>query len=122
MSGGDNFANIFDRKAQAFLQIAKADRIVIDTGLNLPSMLWASQWEPERAALAYRHLDTVLEVGLIRANGSSCHAAALDPQTRAVTGLLSLRAGATAVFGRAGRLGPCSALPTPTRPAVKPAI
>jgi unsaturated chondroitin disaccharide hydrolase len=50
--GGDNFSNIFDRKAKAFLQIANADRIVIDTGLNLPSMLWASQWEPERAALA----------------------------------------------------------------------
>jgi unsaturated chondroitin disaccharide hydrolase len=91
LAGGDNFANIFDRKASAFLQIAGADRIVIDTGLNLPSMLWASQWEPERAALAYRHLDTVLEVGLIRADGSSCHAAALDPETRAVTGLFSLQ-------------------------------
>jgi unsaturated chondroitin disaccharide hydrolase len=90
-AGGDNFANIFDRKAKAFLQIANADRIVIDTGLNLPSMLWASQWEPERAALAYRHLDTVLEIGLIRADGSNCHAAALDPQTRAVTGLFSLQ-------------------------------
>ncbi len=90
-AGGDNFANIFDRKAKAFLQIANADRIVIDTGLNLPSMLWASQWEPERAALAYRHFDTVLEVGLIRADGSSCHAASLEPQTRAVTGLFSLQ-------------------------------
>jgi unsaturated chondroitin disaccharide hydrolase len=90
-SGGDNFANIFDGKAKAFLQIANADRIVIDTGLNLPSMLWASQWEPERAALAYRHLDTVLDVGLIRADGSSCHAAALAPETRAVTGLFSLQ-------------------------------
>ena len=68
-AGGDNFANIFDRKAKAFLQIAGADRIVIDTGLNLPSMLWAAQFEPERAALAYRHLDTVLEIGLIRADG-----------------------------------------------------
>lgn len=91
LAGGDNFANIFDRKAGAFLQIAGADRIVIDTGLNLPSMLWASQREPERAALAYRHLDTVLEIGLVRADGSSCHAAALDPQTRAVTGLFSLQ-------------------------------
>ena len=88
-------ANIFDRKARAFLQIAGADRIVIDTGLNLPSMLWASQWEPERATLAYRHLDTVLEVGLIRADGvipfdrllelrpklrhCEVHAQALDP-------------------------------------------
>jgi unsaturated chondroitin disaccharide hydrolase len=91
LAGGDNFANIFDRKARAFLHIAGADRIVIDTGLNLPSMLWASQGEPERAALAYRHLDTVLEIGLIRADGSSCHAAALDPETRAVTGLFSLQ-------------------------------
>lgn len=91
LAGGDNFANIFDRKAQAFLQIANADRIVIDTGLNLPSMLWASQWEPARAALAYRHLDTVLEVGLVRADGSNCHAAALDPETRAVTKLFSLQ-------------------------------
>jgi unsaturated chondroitin disaccharide hydrolase len=91
LAGGDNFANIFDRKANAFLQIAGADRIVIDTGLNLPSMLWASQWEPARAALAYRHLDTVLEVGLVRADGANCHAAALDPQTRAVTGLFSLQ-------------------------------
>lgn len=91
LAGGDNFANIFDRNAQAFLQIAGADRIVIDTGLNLPSMLWASQWEPERAALAYRHLDRVLEIGLIRADGSNCHAAALDPQTRAVTGVFSLQ-------------------------------
>ncbi len=91
LAGGDNFANIFDRKAQAFLQIAGADRIVIDTGLNLPSMLWASQGEPARGALAYRHLDTVLEIGLIRADGSSCHAAALDPQSRAVTGLFSLQ-------------------------------
>src|SRR3984893_6046714 len=90
-AGGDNFANIFDRKAKAFLQIANAERIVIDSGLNLPSMLWASEWEPERAALAYRHLDTVLEIGLIRADGSNCHAAALDPQTRAVTGLFSLQ-------------------------------
>lgn len=90
-SGGDNFANIFDQSAQAFLQIANADRIVIDTGLNLPSMLWASQWEPDRAVLAYRHLDTVLEVGLIRADGSNCHAAALDPETRAVTRLFSLQ-------------------------------
>ena len=90
-SGGDNFANIFDRKTKAFLQIANADRIVIDTGLNLPSMLWASQWEPERAALAYRHLDTILEIGLIREDGSNCHAASLDPQTRAVTGLFSLQ-------------------------------
>ena len=91
LAGGENFANIFDRKAGAFLQIANADRIVIDTGLNLPSMLWASQWEPERAALAYRHLDTVLHVGLIRADGSNCHAAALHPETRAVTGLFSLQ-------------------------------
>ena len=91
LAGCDNFANIFDLKARAFLQIAGADRIVIDTGLNLPSMLWASQWETARAHLAYRHLDTVLEVGLIRADGSSCHAAALDPQTRAVTGLFSLQ-------------------------------
>jgi len=90
-SGGDNFANIFDHKAGAFLQIANADRIVIDTGLNLPSMLWASQWEPERAELAYRHLDTVLRVGLIREDGSSCHAAALDPQSRQVTRLFSLQ-------------------------------
>ncbi len=91
LAGGDNFANIFDRKAGAFLQIAGADRIVIDTGLNLPSMLWASQWEPGRATLAYRHLDRVLEIGLIRSDGSSCHAAALDPATRAVTGLFSLQ-------------------------------
>ena len=91
LSGGDNFANIFDRRANAFLQIAGANRIVIDTGLNLPSMLWASQWEPGRASLAYRHLDTVLEVGLLRPDGSSCHAAALDPETRAVTGLFSLQ-------------------------------
>lgn len=90
-AGGDNFANIFDRKARAFLQIANADRIVIDTGLNLPSMLWAAQWEPKRAALAYRHLDTILSVGLIRADGSNCHAASLDPETRAVTGLFSLQ-------------------------------
>ena len=91
LAGGDNFANIFDRKANAFLQIAGANRVVIDTGLNLPSMLWASQWEPVRADLAYRHLDTVLDVGLIRADGSSCHAASLDPETRAVTGLFSLQ-------------------------------
>jgi unsaturated chondroitin disaccharide hydrolase len=91
LAGGDNFANIFDRKAKAFLQIAGADRIVIDTGLNLPSMLWAAQEEPARGTLAYRHLDTVLEIGLIRPDGSSCHAAALDPATRAVTGLFSLQ-------------------------------
>jgi unsaturated chondroitin disaccharide hydrolase len=90
-AGGDRFANIFDRGAGAFLQIAGADRVVIDTGLNLPSMLWAAQWEPARAALAYRHLDTVLAIGLLRADGSSCHAAALDPQTRAVTRLFSLQ-------------------------------
>ncbi|WNJ89833.1 hypothetical protein [Bosea sp. 685] len=90
-AGGGHFANIFDAKANAFLQIAGADRIVIDTGLNLPSMLWASQWEPSRADLAYRHLDTVLQVGLVRADGSNCHAAALDPETRAVTGLFSLQ-------------------------------
>ena len=35
--------------------------------------------------------DTVFEVGLILADGSNCHAAALDPQTRAVTGLFSLQ-------------------------------
>jgi unsaturated chondroitin disaccharide hydrolase len=91
LAGGDNFANIFDRKAGAFLQIAGANRIVIDTGLNLPSMLWASQWQPACAVLAYRHLDTVLKVGLVRADGSSCHAAALDPETRAVTDLFSLQ-------------------------------
>ena len=68
LAGGDNFANIFDRQANAFLQIAGADRIVIDTGLNLPSMLWAGQWEPDRAALAYRHLDTVLEIRARSAN------------------------------------------------------
>jgi unsaturated chondroitin disaccharide hydrolase len=90
-AGGDNFANIFDRKANAFLQIAGADRVVIDTGLNLPSMLWAAQFEPARAALAYRHLDTVLAIGLLRADGASCHAAALDPETRAVTRLFSLQ-------------------------------
>jgi unsaturated chondroitin disaccharide hydrolase len=115
-AGGDNFANIFDRKAKAFLQIANADRIVIDTGLNLPSMLWASQWEPERAALAYRHLDTVLEIGLIRADGSNCHAAALDPQTRAVTGLFSLQGWSNAL-GREARRGPCWALLMATRQA-----
>jgi unsaturated chondroitin disaccharide hydrolase len=90
-SGGDNFANIFDQKAKAFLQIANANRIVIDTGLNLPSMLWASQWEPDRAVLPYRHFDTVLEVGLIRADGSNYHAAELDRETRAVTRLFSLQ-------------------------------
>lgn len=90
-SGGDNFSNIFDRRLGAFLQIANANRVVIDTGLNLPSMLWASQWAPERAALAYRHLDTVLDIGLLRADGSTCHAAAIDPESRAVTRLFSLQ-------------------------------
>jgi unsaturated chondroitin disaccharide hydrolase len=91
LAGGDNFANIFDHKAQAFLQIADADRIVIDTGLNLPSMLWAAQEDPERGTLAYRHLDTVLDIGLVSADGSNCHAAALDPETRAVTRLFTLQ-------------------------------
>ena len=90
-AGGQNFANIFDQKAKAFLQIAGANRIVIDTGLNLPSMLWASQWDESRSVLAYRHLDTVLEVGLVRPDGSACHAAALDPESREVTGLFSLQ-------------------------------
>jgi unsaturated chondroitin disaccharide hydrolase len=90
-AGGDNFANIFDSRAKAFLQIAGANRIVIDTGLNLPSMLWAAQFEPERADLAYRHLDTVLEVGLIRADGANCHAAELNPESRVVTRLFSLQ-------------------------------
>lgn len=90
-AGGDNFANIFDGKADAFIQIAGANRIVIDTGLNLPSMLWASQFDCSRSTLAYRHLDTVLRVGLVRADGSSCHAAALDPETREVTRLFSLQ-------------------------------
>jgi Glycosyl Hydrolase Family 88. len=90
-AGGQNFANIFDQKANAFLQIAGANRIVIDTGLNLPSMLWASQWDERRSVLAYRHLDTVLEVGLVRPDGSACHAAALDAESREVTGLFSLQ-------------------------------
>jgi unsaturated chondroitin disaccharide hydrolase len=90
-AGGDNFANIFDSRAKAFLQIAGANRIVIDTGLNLPSMLWAAQFEPERADLAYRHLDTVLDVGLIRADGANCHAAELNPESRVVTRLFSLQ-------------------------------
>lgn len=89
--GGRNFENIFDRRAGAFLQIASADRIVIDTGLNLPSMLWASQWEPDRAKLPLQHLDTVLKVGLVRPDGSSCHAAALHPENRSVTKLFSLQ-------------------------------
>jgi len=88
IAGGDNFANIFDAgKRRSSNRQCRPHRH--DTGLNLPSMLWASQWDGERAALAYRHLDTVLEVGLIRHDGSNCHAAALDPQTRAVTGLFS---------------------------------
>ena len=116
-AGGDNFAAIFDHNAGAFLQIAGADRIVINTGLNLPSMLWASQWEPERAVLAYRHLDTVLQVGLVRSDGANCHAAALDPHTRVVKRLFSSRAGATPAFGRADRAGPCSAMRMPTRRA-----
>jgi unsaturated chondroitin disaccharide hydrolase len=91
LAGGDNFANIFDPIAGAFLQIADADRVVIDTGLNLPSMLWASQEDAARGTLAYRHLDTVLKIGLVRADGSSCHAAALDPETRTVTGRFSLQ-------------------------------
>lgn len=90
-AGGDNFAAIFDHRAGAFLQIAGADRIVIDTGLNLPSMLWAEQYEPGRATLAYRHLDTVLAIGLLRPDGSACHAAALDRSTRAVVRLFSLQ-------------------------------
>lgn len=90
-AGGQNFANIFDQEANAFLQIAGANRIVIDTGLNLPSMLWASQWDERRSVLAYRHLDTVLDVGLVRPDGSACHAAALDPESREVTGLFSLQ-------------------------------
>lgn len=114
LAGGYNFANIFDRKAQAFLQIAGADRIVIDTGLNLPSMLWASRWEPERAALAYRHLDTgleIMEIGLLRADGSSYHAAALHPETRAVTGLFSLQSWSNdGVWARTG-LGDARLLP-----------
>lgn len=89
--GGKRFENIFDHKAAAFLQIASADRVVIDTGLNLPSMLWAAQLEPERADLPLRHLDTVLKIGLIRADGASIHAAALDPKSRQVTNLFSLQ-------------------------------
>ena len=34
-----------------------------------------------RSKKPVRHLDTVLEVGLLRADGSSCHAARLDPET-----------------------------------------
>ena len=90
-AGGQNFANNFDQEANAFLQIAGANRIVIDTGLTLPSMLWASQWDERRSVLAYRHLDTVLDVGLVRPDGSACHAAALDPESREVTGLFSLQ-------------------------------
>jgi unsaturated chondroitin disaccharide hydrolase len=32
-------------------------------------MLWAPQWDAERAVLPYRHLDTVLDIGLVRADG-----------------------------------------------------
>lgn len=46
-----------DDDLKTCLQVAGADRIVIDTGLNLPSIPWASQWEPERTTLAYRHLE-----------------------------------------------------------------
>lgn len=91
LDAGSKFANIFDHRVGAFLQIAGADRIVIDTGLNLPSMLWASQWEAGRAVLPLRHLDTVLKVGLVREDGSSCHAAALDPVSREITKLFSLQ-------------------------------
>jgi unsaturated chondroitin disaccharide hydrolase len=88
---GERFSNIFDHRANAFIQIAGADRIVIDTGLNLPSMLWASQFESGRATLAYRHLDTVMALGLVRENGANIHAAALDPGSRKVIRLFSLQ-------------------------------
>ena len=91
LAGARNLEALFDRRAGAFLQIATADRVVVDTGLNLPPFLWAARWEPARADLAVRHLETVLRIGLLREDGSSFHAAALDPETRRVTHRFTLQ-------------------------------
>jgi unsaturated chondroitin disaccharide hydrolase len=77
----DTYRNILERAVRHLAQ--GADTVCDDIG--------AGGLVPRLNPMAYRHLDTVLEIGLLRSDGSSCHAASLDPQTRAVTGLFSLQ-------------------------------
>lgn len=76
-----NFDGLFDSHAGAFVQVGGTNRVVIDTGLNLPALFWAGLFEPDRAVRASTHLDTVLNLGLVREDGSSFHAVAIDPGT-----------------------------------------
>jgi unsaturated chondroitin disaccharide hydrolase len=81
VSAARNFDGLFDPRARAFVQVGGTNRVVIDTGLNLPALFWAGLYDPERTAQATIHLDTVLRLGLVREDGSSFHAAAIDPET-----------------------------------------
>ena len=43
LAAARNLEHVFRYRAQAFIQILSADRIVIDTGLNLPPFFWAAR-------------------------------------------------------------------------------
>jgi unsaturated chondroitin disaccharide hydrolase len=77
----EQFVHLFDVRAGVFYQVADADRVVIDTGLNLGGLYWAQRFGKSYARIAEAHVRSILRLGLVRPDGSVYQAVDVERRT-----------------------------------------
>jgi unsaturated chondroitin disaccharide hydrolase len=76
-----NYAENFDQRLGVFLQVPGVNRAVVDTGMNLLPFYWVRDRDPGLAEVAIRHHVSMLDYGVLRADGSTFQAVEFDEET-----------------------------------------
>lgn len=79
LAGARQFARNFGEHLGVFFQVAGTNRAVIDTGLNLLPAYWSR--DPDLVEIALTHHRTLLDAGIVRADGSAFQAVEFDGAT-----------------------------------------
>jgi unsaturated chondroitin disaccharide hydrolase len=76
LAGARQYSQNFDECLGVFFQVAGVNRAVIDTGLNLLPAYWSQ--DSDLLEVALTHHRTLLDAGIIRADGSAFQAVEFD--------------------------------------------
>jgi len=71
-------SSLFMRESGTFAQMLPFRASVIDTGGMLLAQLWSARWGSEDAELARRHFRSVLDIGLVRGDGTTAQRVEFD--------------------------------------------
>lgn len=91
LSAAEQYSKNFDERFGIFFQIVGVNRAVIDTGLNLLPFYWASKYDPGLKDFAVDHNRSLLEAGILRADGSTFQALEYDFDSGGVHRAFSLQ-------------------------------